>query len=104
MNSIIPPIHSLLPNSAPHILNPISVGEERTLQVIWLPNVDAHGLFYFWGKGAAILAMHHNGYSCHSLAERLVAGDWDKIINQVNYIRNCGGMAIGEGFFERFKK
>lgn len=104
MKSIIPPAHSILPNSAPHILVPLSAGEWKTLQVIWVQEIDAHGLFYFHKHGATMLATHHNGFSCYCLAERLIKGNWAKITNQVNFIRGCGGTAIGEEFFEQFKK
>lgn len=108
MNSIIPPRRSVLPNSAPHILNPISAGDGKTLQVVWLEEIDAHGLFYFHDEEEALLttllATHHNGYSCHNLAERIVKGDMERIINQVNFIRECHGTAIGDRFFEQFKK
>lgn len=97
----IAPARPVLPNSAPHILKPIAV-EGGALQVVWLPELDAHGLFFKREGDATVLATHNNGYSCHALAERLVKGDWTRIVQQADYIRDCGGMAIGTRFLERF--
>lgn len=48
---------------------------------------DTHHL-YFDDKS---FASHPNGFSCHSLATRLVLGDKDKIKEQADYIVRCGG-------------
>lgn len=41
--------------------------------------------------GETVLASHPNGYSCRSLAERIVSGDKARINNQADYIVRCAG-------------
>jgi hypothetical protein len=48
---------------------------------------DTHYLYF----NDAPFASHPNGYSCHSLASRLVLGDENKIKEQADYIVRCGG-------------
>lgn len=90
----IRPAQSLLSNSAPYILEPIP-SEQGTLQVTWIPELDSHGLFVTSNsdtKAVALLATHHNGYSCHALAKLIAKGDWARAIKQAEYIRQCGGL------------
>lgn len=84
---------SFLPSSEPRILLPM-VGLHGTLQVRPLPEIDTYGLFL---DEQQLLAMHPNGYSCHGLAERIIAawrGDRDVsyAMEQFDYILKCGGM------------
>lgn len=81
---------SLLPSSAPHILQPM-VLPFGVLQVRVLPDLDTHGLFLKHEEGETLIATHPNGYSCHALAERMAAGDVDRIRDQADYIQLCGG-------------
>lgn len=81
---------SLLPSSAPHILQPM-VLPFGTLQVRALPDLDTHGLFLKHDMGETLIATHPNGYSCHALAERMATGDVDRIRSQAEYIQDCGG-------------
>ena len=84
---------SLLPSSEPRILQP-QKGEHGTLQVRPLPELDTYGLFL--GE-SNLLAMHPNGYSCHGLAERILAA-WRGertvayAMEQFDSILKCGGM------------
>jgi hypothetical protein len=87
------PTRSILPNSAPHILLPMT-GAHGTLQVTWHADLDSHVLWF----GDSPIASHHNGYSCHLLAERILkvwAGERDVVhaLEQHQYILRCGGMA-----------
>jgi hypothetical protein len=83
---------SLLPSSEPRILL-TKTGEHGTLQVRPLPELDTYGLFF---NETSLLAMHPNGYSCHGLAERILAA-WngersvDYAMAQFDYILDCGG-------------
>lgn len=90
---------SLLPNSSPEILRPLR-GLGGTFHVVWIEQIDAHCLFFNRdGEDAStMLATHHNGYSCHALAERIISGDRKRINDQLEYIRRCAGTAIAEGF------
>lgn len=81
---------SILPSSAPQILQPMQLGA-RILQVHALPEIDSHGLFVETPHGPCLLATHGNGYSCHSLAKRMIAGDAAKVREQAEYILDCGG-------------
>lgn len=78
---------SILPNSAPHILQPMG-----KLVVRLLPDMDDHGLFYMSEHGDMLLAIHNNGYSCHELAKRMVSGDRGRALEQANFILACGGL------------
>jgi hypothetical protein len=84
---------SLLPSSEPRILQP-QKGEHGTLQVRPLPELDTYGLFL--GENN-LLATHSNGYSCHNLAERILAA-WRGertvayAMEQFDYILKCGGL------------
>jgi hypothetical protein len=84
---------SLLPSSEPRILQP-QEGAHGTLQVRALPELDTYGLFL---NNSQLLAMHPNGYSCHGLAERILAAwrgerDVTYAMEQFDYILACGGM------------
>jgi hypothetical protein len=79
---------SILPSSSPHILAPIDCAFGR-LQVRVLDAEDTHALFLDDTR----IASHPNGYSCHCLAARLVAGDAKRVIDQAEYIIACGGVA-----------
>ena len=95
---------SVLPNSAPHILKPIQANH-GTLQVGWIEEINAHGLFYTYDEtgSTCLLATHHNGHAVHRLAERLTnGGDYAKAQKQAEYIRDCGGMTTGEDAFKSF--
>lgn len=85
---------SILPNSSPEILQPIK-SAHGSLQVVWLEAIDAHGLFFQHDRdgSASLLATHHNGFSCHTLAVRIAAGERERVEDQVEYIRRCGGTA-----------
>jgi hypothetical protein len=95
---------SILPNSAPHILKPIKTNH-GTLQVGWIAEIDAHGLFYTYDEtgSTCLLATHHNGHSLHNLAERITkSGCYSRVREQAEYIRECGGMTTGEEAFKSF--
>ncbi len=77
---------SILPSSCPAILQPIAFNG-GTLQVMPDHQADTHRL-NFNGK---TIASHPNGYSCHSLAERIISGDHKRITDQAEYIVRCGG-------------
>jgi hypothetical protein len=84
---------SLLPSSEPRILQP-QVGAHGTLQVRPLPELDTYGLFF---NDGILLATHPNGYSCHGLAERILAAwrgerDVAYAMQQFDYILACGGL------------
>lgn len=85
------PVRSLLPNSSPHILLPMA-GKGGTFQVVWWPEADTHALI-FKAATSRLIATHHNGYSCHALAERIINRDLAYATDQLNFIRRCGGTA-----------
>ncbi len=85
---------SLLSSSDPRILLPIEC-PFGSLQVRALPDLDTHGLFLTRTAGTILLATHPNGYSCRALAERMAAGSGERVTDQAEYIRHCGGTAIG---------
>ncbi len=74
---------SLLPNSSPRILKPMANG----FQVVWDEAADHHVLQH---NGEPIAA-HHNGYSCHELAKRILTGNTARALDQFDYIKACGG-------------
>jgi hypothetical protein len=76
----------MLPSSNPLIFKSIKF-KDGELKVIPDYSFDTHFLCYNNKR----LAFHPNGYSCHSLAERLVLGDENKIKEQADYIVRCGG-------------
>jgi len=90
---------SLLPNSSPEILKPMP-GAGGVLQVIWIEQIDAHGLFYQrdGAESACLVATHHNGHSCRALAERIIQGDQKLVLDQLDYIQRCGGTASNAQF------
>jgi hypothetical protein len=85
---------SILPSSDPHILKPLQ-GLHGTFQVRPLPEFDTHGLFF----DERLLVTHANGYSCHSLAARILAvwsgtRDVQYAMEQFDYILACGGKGL----------
>lgn len=95
---------SILPSSEPRILQPLQ-GLHGTFQVRALPELDEHGVFL----GEQLLAMHPNGYSCHGLAERIVAvwngtRDISYAMEQFDYILACGGLGRSRGTIEYIAK
>lgn len=89
------PARSILPNS-PH-----SVGKEQTtdygkFQIEWVPAIDSHVLFYegpAYG-GVIDLAAHHNGHCCQEVIDRIRKGDVGRVKAQLQYILDCGGVAM----------
>ena len=77
---------SILPSSCPAILEPVKCSF-GVLQVRPQPEIDTHSLFL----GDTIIASHPNGFSCYSLAVRLQKQEWERAIEQANYIIRCGG-------------
>lgn len=57
------------------------------LQVRWHDELDEHALYC----GEQRIASHHNGFSCHNLAERMLAGNEERTLAQFDYITACGG-------------
>lgn len=93
---------SLLPSNEPRILQPLA-GAYGTLQVRALPERDTHSLYF---NETLCLASHPNGYSCHALAERILAvwrGDWTvaHAMAQFDYIIACGGEGEAREVVER---
>lgn len=82
---------SVFSSSSEQILKPItwSLG---VLQV--RPDIknDTHELVWVAGESETVLAEHPNGFSCHELAKRIVAGRNDAQ-DQAEYIIRCGGKA-----------
>lgn len=74
---------SILPNSSSAILAPMAGG----LQVRWHEELDLHVLYH----GESMIAGHHNGFSCHELAVRLLAGNAERALAQFDFITACGG-------------
>lgn len=90
---------SILPNSSPEILKPLE-GIHGTFQVKLLPNGD-HELYL----GTNLIAIHNNGFSCYSLAKRIVDA-WNGVrtpehaLEQFDYILRCGGLGIARSTVE----
>lgn len=83
---------SLFASSDERILRRIDT-PTADLQVRAVPNLDTHILFISYEHGVSMLAEHPNGYSCHALALRIVAGDVANAKEQAKFIQDCGGMA-----------
>lgn len=101
---------SILPSSDGQILQPM-VGAHGTLQVKPLLELESYGLFYTREiqapaggamqtiMASSVIASHPNGYSCHNLAQRILAA-WsnpteamiDRALEQFDYIMSCGGL------------
>ncbi len=62
------------------------------MQVRWVEQIDEHALFLTRGESEIVLATHHNGYSCHALAERMIKGEIGRSEAQAQYIGECGGL------------
>ena len=84
--------NSLLPSSDPRILAPIKC-KAGQLQVVPCEDADTYALVLTTDQYTATLATHPNGYSCHALAERLLAGDRKRTDEQIKYIIACRGTA-----------
>jgi hypothetical protein len=82
---------SLFASSRPETLTPMA-SPFGTLQVKPRPEIDTHSLYL----NDTVIASHPNGYSCHALAERMLKGDWKKVMEQADYIIRCGGTAEKE--------
>lgn len=80
------------------------------LQVRVLESADTHALFYR-ATGAEFLHMvasHPNGFSCAELADRMIHA-WsmpltesrcDRVLEQFDYILDCGGLCMKRSVFE----
>lgn len=90
---------SLLPSSDARILRPMP-GRTGTFQVRALPELDTHGLFH----DTRLLVTHANGYSCHSLAERILTGKIDHALEQFDYILACGGLGVARATIEELTR
>lgn len=98
--------------SAPLLSNhPDSLGKEQetpfgTFQVNWEAGIDSHVLLYrssgYPGNkyGPRVLCCHNNGHCLQEVIERVRQGDVSRIISQVRYIRDCGGMSCNDSTFE----
>lgn len=60
---------------------------EGGFRVQWHEELDTHVLY----RGDQRIAGHHNGFSCHELAKRILAGDPARAVAQFDYIKACGG-------------
>lgn len=81
---------SLLASSEPGIFEPMPA-PFGTLQVIEVQEADTHALILLRENSVTLLATHPNGYSCHELAKRILAGNTDRAHKQADYITQCGG-------------
>lgn len=86
---------SILNSSCPQILVPLEFKSWRLL-VRPLPDQDTHALILVASYGEELLAKHPNGFSCHNLAERMIAGDLNRTMEQADYIARCGGEVRSE--------
>lgn len=94
---LLPPMktnigNSILASSSPEIFQPLPYKGGK-LVVIEQREKDTHALNYCQGGQTITLARHPNGFSCHSLAKRIVGGDVQRIREQAKYIVACGGWA-----------
>lgn len=89
---------SILPSSCPEIIKPMPFNG-KVLQVAPDYGQDTHHLTLD-GK---TIASHPNGYSCHALAERMIAGDVKRIRAQAQYIVDCGGQSDFEAIAKAIK-
>ena len=82
--------NSILPANNSRILEPLSFkrGELRVCEKI---DEDAHSLIFSTKNEEYELACHPNGFSCFSLAEKIVSGDKLRSLEQADYIERCGG-------------
>lgn len=84
--------NSVLASSSPRILQPMEF-KRGILKIIPDREADTHRLEFSMGNLKGILASHPNGYSCHSLAERIISNDSESALKQAHYIVACGGTA-----------
>jgi hypothetical protein len=97
---------SLLP-STPRAEERVYVGKHGVLRVVPSTELDTH----FLTLGQRILAEHPNGCSCAELAKRILTA-WDnpcvvstrRVLEQVKYIVDCGGMTRSERTFVHILK
>lgn len=81
---------SILPSSSAAILQPLKFNGGE-LVVVPLVERNTHALVFRRDGTESELASHPNGFSCRSLAERIIAGDAERIAAQLKYIIDCGG-------------
>jgi hypothetical protein len=87
----ITPAQPILANSSREVLRERR-NAQGTFQVAWIPQLDAHGLFFTHAGGTCVLATHNNGHSCANLADRICSGDLERAMDQRQYIQDCGGL------------
>ena len=91
---------SLLSSSNSRVLSPTR-HPFGILQVRALSDADTHGLFWTHEQGVSLLATHSNGFSCRELADRMASGDQKRVVDQAQYILDCGGTTINRDRFAR---
>ncbi len=97
----VTPANPVLGNFNPTILAPVKT-KIGIFQVVWVGQIDNHALlFQESGKGSAyVLASHNNGFACHELLKSLKKENLDKVLKQVNFIKDCGGLAVSDKTFK----
>jgi hypothetical protein len=93
----ITPARPILPNSSLEVLRERQFPHGK-LQVSWIAQLDAHGLFFTHSHGTSLLASHNNGHSCANLADRICTGDPAKAEEQRGYIADCGGVVCSHKY------
>jgi hypothetical protein len=96
---------SVLPSSDPSILEPLR-GRHGTFRVRPMPELDTYGLVY---NETTVLAMHSNGYACHSLAKRILTvweGEMDisYAMAQFDHVMRCGGLGLQRSAIEYYAR
>lgn len=82
---------SVFGSNCPEILMPL-VYRGGELVVVPDEGADTHHLeFRRGGEEVKRLASHPNGFSCRLLAERMIEGSWEVVVEQAEYIIRCGG-------------
>jgi len=90
----IPKCSPTLGNQPPSKVVTVANGK---LEVSWIDQIDAHGLFLTFADGQImLLATHNNGHSCLVLAERIETGNEERVIAQADFIRRCGGTCASD--------
>jgi hypothetical protein len=92
---------SILSSGDAHCYKPQPFGD-MMLEVKPSVEMDTHFLVIHHTAGTSILAEHPNGHSCRALAERMIAGDADKVNQQLQYIEDCGGMVRPRRVFSHY--
>jgi hypothetical protein len=85
---------SILPSSDPSILKKMN-GKNCQYQVIKLHDCAEHALVRHSNGYCGVVCTHDNGYSCHELGKRILAGDVIEAQYQAKYIMRCGGTSRG---------